>query len=163
MHNIRHRRLAISLKLSALFFIIALVAALSFLGILADLFIRRYFEQLLPLGITFASTIVATIISFLYASKSRCQLCQDQLMLPKKCTKHANSRSLFGSYRLKVSLDLLLKNKFTCHLCGESFATAVISQETPAAPLTTKEIARTSAHRPITTLRQSEPNSKKVT
>lgn len=152
--------MARELKLSALFFIIRGVGALSFLVFLGCLIHTKDMELIPALSISFGVAVLAGLTSFIFGNRVRCQLCQSQLMLHRKCTKHENSSTLFGSYRFKLSVSTLFGLKYTCPFCGESFTNKVI--EVPRGEhVPIESLQRTTQHRPVQSIRRAGNTPKK--
>lgn len=122
MHYIRHRRMLQSLKFSSLFFILVIISAITFLGLLIFYYISGNELNYAPIIITASLTALFSLFNLLSASKCRCQLCQVAMMLRMGCNKNSKAKSLFGSYRLRLALGVLFKNSYRCPACGESFS-----------------------------------------
>lgn len=70
-------------------------------------------------------TLLVVIIQWLLAAKTRCPLCLTPVLATKGCSKHRNAKTLLGSYRLRVALNVLLKGRFYCPYCNEPSALEV--------------------------------------
>lgn len=152
MHQLHHRGMARALKLSAFFFIIRVILFCTFMGTLFFLVVFEDQRAFYPLAISFGVGIIASIFSFCYGNKARCQLCQTTLILHQKCVKSPNAKRTLGSYRLKLSLSVIFTSKFTCPYCGESFTTQIFDL---ANKKTITDPIRTNQNRPVSSLRQS--------
>ena len=62
------------------------------------------------------------IAQWVSASHAGCPLCRTPVLAPMRCMKHRRARSLLGSYRLKVALAIMFKERFRCPYCNESTA-----------------------------------------
>jgi hypothetical protein len=56
----------------------------------------------------------------LFGLRARCPLCMNPPLVPRRCQKHRNARTLCGSHRFRVALAVLFTGKFTCPYCGEA-------------------------------------------
>lgn len=158
MHYLRHRGMAQSLKFSSLFFILATISAITFLGLLIFYFVSKN-------EVSYSAFIAAPLLTALFsafnllaATKCRCQLCQAAMMLPLKCTKNKNARSLFGSYRLRLALRVLIKKSYRCPACGEHFSCMPPPPDHRGSSATQTHIDQTSPNhrmRKVSTIRRS--------
>lgn len=70
-------------------------------------------------------TFLVTILQWLVALRTNCPLCMTPVLANKGCTKHRHARSLFGSHRLRVALQIICTNTFRCPYCHEPTALEV--------------------------------------
>lgn len=52
------------------------------------------------------------------ASQAGCPLCQTPVLSPMGCIKHRKARRLLGSYKLRVALAIMFKERFRCPYCN---------------------------------------------
>lgn len=69
--------------------------------------------------ILLGSTLVFTLIQWIFASAAKCPLCMMPVLSRKGCSRHRHAKSLLGSQRLRVALSILLKGRFRCPYCNE--------------------------------------------
>lgn len=70
-------------------------------------------------------TVLVAILQWMMAARTHCPLCMTPVLASKRCMKHRNARPFFGSYRLRVSLGVILVNSFRCPYCNEPTALKV--------------------------------------
>jgi hypothetical protein len=82
-------------------------------------------------------TILTVIVQWVLASRTRCPLCLTPVLATKGCSKNRNAKTFLGSYRLRVSLAVLIKGSFRCPYCNEPSAMEVRERRiaAPARPL----------------------------
>ena len=66
-----------------------------------------------------ATSLIGVILQWMVASRANCPLCMTAVLAPRACMKNRRARSLFGSYRLRVAVSILFKNRFHCQYCNE--------------------------------------------
>ena len=69
-------------------------------------------------GAAFSGVFLA-ILQLLVANRARCPLCLTPVLASKTCSKHRKAKTLFGSYRARVSLFIIFKKQFHCPYCNE--------------------------------------------
>lgn len=121
MHSIKNRRLVRGLKLASFFLIISLGSAIAALTSGVILLWDKSLLGFLPFAISLAASATCFVIYFIFSSSSRCQLCKSTTLRSLKCHRSNQATKLLGSYRLKVSTSILLRNHFRCPYCGERF------------------------------------------
>lgn len=119
MHRLRSRTAIFRLRITAL--LTCAKCLLLPLGI--SLLIYSIVQQddkltLNSLGIIVLSA-VAAVFQWILAARTSCPLCMTPVLAHKGCTKHRNSKSFLGSYRLRVALAILFTNSFRCPYCAE--------------------------------------------
>ena len=70
-------------------------------------------------------TVLASILQWLLAARTRCPLCVTPVLASIRCSKHRNARSFLGSHRLQVAVAILLTKRFRCPYCNETAAMEV--------------------------------------
>jgi hypothetical protein len=84
-------------------------------------------RQLAMIGLWLAGAVVLLfLIRQAIAESCKCPLCRVAVLSPKGCSKNTKAKSFIGSYRLRVALQILIKNCFRCPYCNES--TEVVSR-----------------------------------
>ena len=73
------------------------------------------------LGLTF---LIASLQWWLSAS-TRCPLCLTPILSTTNCAKHRKAKKLLGSYRLRLAVDIVFNESFTCPYCHEPTAMLV--------------------------------------
>lgn len=119
MHRLRSRTAIFRLRLAAL--LTGAKCLLVPIGISLLIYsIIRHDDQLtlIALGVIVVSA-VAAVLQWILAARTSCPLCMTPVLAHKGCTKHRNSRSFLGSYRLRVALAILFTNSFRCPYCNE--------------------------------------------
>jgi hypothetical protein len=53
------------------------------------------------------------------AARTHCPLCMTPILGVKQCSKHRNARSLLGSHRLWVAVQVIFIGRFRCPYCDE--------------------------------------------
>lgn len=80
-------------------------------------------RQLTILGSILVSIGVFLIFAqWIAASHVGCPLCRTPVLAPIECAKHRKARRLFGSYKLRVALAIIFKDRFRCPYCNERTA-----------------------------------------
>ena len=83
-------------------------------------------RQLTHLGVGLLCLVLPVAIAqWLVAGRARCPLCVGHPLAHSGCIPYRGTRRLFGSYRLRIALSILMKNRFRCPYCGESTLVAV--------------------------------------
>lgn len=120
MHYSHSRSLIRRYRIAALLFLGSyLLAAGSFFllgySLLTDN--RRW----IMIGIGFILLSMALVVSqWVAVTGTGCPLCRTPVLALKTCMKHRRAKTLLGSHRLRVSLAILFKGKFSCPNCNES-------------------------------------------
>lgn len=66
-------------------------------------------------GISF----ILIIAQWIAASHASCPLCRTPVLAPMGCVKHRKARRLMGSYKLRVALAIMFRERFRCPYCNE--------------------------------------------
>jgi hypothetical protein len=64
-------------------------------------------------------TALVALLQWLVSQRTQCPLCMTPVLAAKSCAKHRRARTLFGSYRLRVAIAVLLRGRFHCPYCNE--------------------------------------------
>lgn len=75
--------------------------------------VARYVLAIIPV------TVVVVIIQILVSARTHCPLCMTPVLGFKSCNKHKKSRTIFGSYKLRVALGVIFFRSFRCPYCNE--------------------------------------------
>lgn len=65
-------------------------------------------------------TVIVVILQIIVSTRTNCPLCLTPVLGFKSCNKHKKSRTLFGSFKLRVALGIIFLNSFRCPYCNES-------------------------------------------
>lgn len=76
-------------------------------------------------SILVATSLVLIIAQWIVASHAGCPLCRTPVLAHMGCVKHRNARRLLGSYKLRVALAIMFKERFRCPYCNEPTAVEV--------------------------------------
>ena len=119
MHHPRHahtiRNLRIAAFLLCLKRLIIASALVFFLWSLVKSDLRLSLVGLALLG----STLLFTLIQWMFASAAKCPLCMMPVLSRKGCSRHRQAKSFLGSQRLRVALWILFRGWFRCPYCNE--------------------------------------------
>ncbi len=72
-----------------------------------------------------AAGLIAMVLNLILSSRLRCPLCMVPPLLNRRCSKHRNAPTMFGSHRLVVAKSILFRDNFRCPYCGEPTAMQV--------------------------------------
>lgn len=72
-----------------------------------------------------AVSLVLIVAQGIVASHAGCPLCRTPVLAPMGCVKHRKARRLLGSYKLRVALAIMFKERFRCPYCNEPTAVTV--------------------------------------
>ncbi len=70
-------------------------------------------------------TFVLIVAQWIAASHAGCPLCRTPVLAPMACMKHRKAKRLLGSYKLRVALAIMFKERFRCPYCNEHTAMEV--------------------------------------
>jgi len=74
-------------------------------------------------------TVLMTVWQWLLAERTGCPLCLAPVLARKKCATHRHAKTLLGSHRLPVALDILFCSRFRCPYCHEVTALEVRAKQ----------------------------------
>lgn len=119
MHRFSSKSAIVRLKLASLLLFLKYLCGVAAGGILVYSLVQDD-SQLTWIAIGGGVlTLVVVILQWLFAAKTRCPLCLTPVLATKGCSKHRNSKTFLGSYRLRVALGVLFKGRFYCPYCNE--------------------------------------------
>ncbi len=119
MHRLPSTSAVVRFRLAALLLVIAWLLAPAAIAVLGySVFIHDRDLALIGAALGGGALIVA-IFQFIVAAKARCPLCMTPSLANKACSKHRNSRRLFGSYRLMAAVSVIARGHFRCPYCNE--------------------------------------------
>lgn len=72
-------------------------------------------------GACLALLLLLQIVHGLESGNIVCPNCRSQIMIVRGCAKHRQARKLFGSYTLRLALDVVFTNTFRCHFCNQHY------------------------------------------
>lgn len=81
--------------------------------------IQRNLPLLIVAGICAGLFAACFCIYLLEGQRTRCAVCSTPLFGLNKNLKHKHAKRLFGSYKLRISRDVLLFNRYQCPNCNE--------------------------------------------
>ena len=108
------------------FRVAALLACVNNLLISATIVVLAYsyvthVQEFAIIGLKLAASIAILFpIRLAITSTCQCPLCRVPVLAGKACSKSTKAKSFLGSYRLRVALQILLKNRFRCPYCNET-------------------------------------------
>lgn len=83
-------------------------------------------QHLMVFGsILVATSFVLIIAQWIVALHAGCPLCMTPVLAPMGCAKHCKAKRLLGSYKLRVALSIMFKERFRCQYCNELTAMEV--------------------------------------
>jgi len=83
-------------------------------------------QHLMVFGsILVATSFVLIIVQWIVALHAGCPLCRTPVLAPMGCAKHRKAKWLLGSYKLRVALSIMFKERFRCPYCNELSAMEV--------------------------------------
>ena len=120
MHKLHNTSSVFRFRVTALLVCVKAALILVTLAIYAYSFAFHSREHA-TLGLILTASILALfLIRFAIASSCQCPLCRVSVLSQNFCSKNNKARNLLGSYRLRVALQILLKNCFRCPYCNET-------------------------------------------
>lgn len=122
MHYIKRKHLIRSLRLSGFFSILVFLSLALLVPAFGFVIVSEASSQsLILLGSAIGLILILQIIHSIIAQSARCQLCKAPVTAKLHCSRSPKARKLLGSYRLRVSLGIVFRGRFSCTYCGESF------------------------------------------
>jgi hypothetical protein len=83
-------------------------------------------QHLMVFGSILVAVSLALIVAqWIVAAHAGCPLCRTPVLAPMGCVKHRKARRLLGSYKLRVALAIMIKERFRCPYCNEPTAVEV--------------------------------------
>lgn len=83
-------------------------------------------HRLMAYGLALAiAGLIMIVAQWVAASRAGCPLCKTPVLAPMQCVKHRLARSWMGSYKLRVALAIMFRERFRCPYCNEPTAMAV--------------------------------------
>ena len=119
MHKLPNRSMVMRYRLVAFMICLKWLLVIALIGILGySVFIKD--RELIIISIKLAAVAsIVFLFRVLYAPSCQCPLCRVPLLSGQSCSKNTKAKSLLGSYRLRVALDILFHNQFRCPYCNE--------------------------------------------
>lgn len=122
MHKLPNKSSIANYRLVALLICVKWLLVIATSSVLIYSFLTHE-KTLTLLGLKMAAAILPLIVlRLLLAPSCKCPLCRVPLLSGKSCSKNSKAKTLFGSYRLLVALEILFMNRFRCPYCNESTA-----------------------------------------
>lgn len=126
MHKLPNKSSIIRFRISAALFCLKTLLIIATITVYAWAF-ATHDRQLAMIGLWLTGAVVLLFpIRQAIAESCQCPLCRVAVLSPKGCSKNTKAKSFIGSYRLRVALQILLKNCFCCPYCNET--TEVVSR-----------------------------------
>jgi len=76
-------------------------------------------EKIIIAAVTGGALLLAGVIQWLVAERTRCPLCLTPVLSHKGCSKHSRAKTFLGSHRLRVAMAIIFKGSFRCPYCDE--------------------------------------------
>jgi hypothetical protein len=125
MHRFQSQSVVTRLRLAALLMCLKWLMIPAAAGVLIySLVYRQDYLIVVALGLICAA-VLAGVFQWIFASRARCPLCMTPVLVNKRCSKHRNAKTLFGSYGLRAALAMIFKSCFRCPYCNEPSALQV--------------------------------------
>lgn len=119
MHRLSSKSSVYRFRVSALLLCVRFILLSGTLGILIySVLMSDRDLTLLAIGLG-GATLVAVVLQWMFAAKTRCPLCLTPVLSTKRCSKHRKARTFMGSHRLWVALQVLFRGTFVCPYCYE--------------------------------------------
>jgi hypothetical protein len=119
MHRLPSKAALRNLRLGTVFLLLFGLALVVFVGLAIAVIATRN-PLLIKIFIYTAIALpVLGILYLIFGSRTKCPLCMNPPLRPRRCQKHRNARKFFGSYRLRVASSVFLRDNFVCPHCGE--------------------------------------------
>lgn len=120
MHKLPNKTSIIRFRVAALMVCVKTLLIFATILVYACSFITQL-QELATIGLLLAGSIVILFpIRLAITSTCQCPLCRVPVLSGKACSKNMKAKSFLGSYRLRVALQILLKNRFRCPYCNET-------------------------------------------
>lgn len=120
MHKLPNKTSIIRFRVAALMVCVKTLLIFATILVYACSFITQL-QELATIGLLLAGSIVILFpIRLAITSTCQCPLCRVPVLSGKGCSKNMKAKSFLGSYRLRVALQILLKNRFRCPYCNET-------------------------------------------
>lgn len=120
MHKLPNKTSIIRFRVAALMVCVKTLLIFATILVYACSFITQL-QELATIGLLLAGSIVILFpIRLAITSTCQCPLCRVPVLSGKGCSKSTKAKSFLGSYRLRVALQILLKNRFRCPYCNET-------------------------------------------
>jgi hypothetical protein len=119
MHRLSSKSTVYRFRVAALLLCTRSVLALACVSVLAySVFVSD--RELTVIGIGLGMiTVLAVMLQWMLAARTRCPLCLTPVLANKECAKHRNARKFMGSHRMRVALAILFRGAFKCPYCHE--------------------------------------------
>jgi cytochrome bd-type quinol oxidase subunit 1 len=125
MHRFPSQSVIIRLRVAAFLMCIKWLLIPIALGVLIHSLIDREEQLTLTAFGLVCTAVLAGVFQWIFASRGRCPLCMTPVLINKRCSKHRNAKTLFGSYGLRAALAMIFKGCFRCPYCNEPSALQV--------------------------------------
>jgi hypothetical protein len=119
MHRLPNRSAVTRFRLAAVLLVLAWLLVPLGAGTLVYALMIHDQDVAMIAAIVGGTGLFLGISQLVVAAKARCPLCMTPSLINKGCSKHRNSRRLFGSYRLRAAVSVLARGHFRCPYCNE--------------------------------------------
>lgn len=97
-----------------------LMLLLAFVALVVGIYVGDHMYTLSGFVLALVA-LVTWVVYIFFSNRGRCPLCHTPSLADKRgCMKHRRAQKLFGSYRLRVVVDIITKGHFICPYCGEA-------------------------------------------
>lgn len=125
MHHLRSASSVFRFRLGALVFAFQWLILLGSAGVLAYAYFRDERELATYASLGLLAGLFMVVLAWMLASRANCPLCMMPALSNKRCAKHGNAKTLFGSHQARVAISILFLNSFVCPYCLEQTAVKV--------------------------------------
>jgi hypothetical protein len=119
MHHPRSTSKVLRFRLAAILLLGTYLLAFPIFGLLARATLTNNFELTLVGLALVIPALVLLVVQWIVAAHTGCPLCRTPILAPRSCNKNRRAKTILGSYRLKVALAVMFKNRFRCPYCNE--------------------------------------------
>lgn len=120
MHKLPNKSSVIRFRISAALVCLKSMLILAIVAVYGWAF-ATHDRQLAVIGLWLAASVVVVLpLRLMISSSCQCPLCRSTVLSRIGCSKNTKAKNFFGSYRLRVALQILLRNRFRCPYCNET-------------------------------------------
>ena len=123
-HMTRHRHRLLNRKWLFLLSLFMILRALATISCLISFILGAYNQDVYFLYISGGCLALFLILQMFHSlenSKIVCPNCRSQIMLIRSCAKHRDAKKLFGSYSLRLALQVVFTKAFRCQYCFQKY------------------------------------------
>jgi hypothetical protein len=119
MHRLPSKAALRNLRLGTVFLLLFGLALMVFVGLGLAAILTRDPAVVRVFLYTGGAVPLLGLLYLIFGSRTKCPLCMNPPLRPRRCQKHRNAKKLFGSYRLRVAFSVFSRGNFVCPHCGE--------------------------------------------